>query len=113
MKTSKDLCKFFCKKCNNFIFYKEACDLIFEKIYPQYSKLYYNKYVLDKKKVNENNVKIYDNLYRQIYSNGLCGVNKQRNCFLNKDNIYNILSYLNKGNIECKKCNKINMWYIK
>ncbi|CAD2091169.1 conserved Plasmodium protein, unknown function [Plasmodium vinckei] len=118
----KNLCKYFCRKCNNYIFYNEACELIFKKIYPQYDKIYYNKNVLNKKNNNneENgdtfqteNLKVYDNLYRQIYSNGLCGVNKQRNDFLKKDNVYNMLNFLNNGGIKCTKCNKDNMWYMK
>ncbi|CAD2103555.1 hypothetical protein YYG_01689 [Plasmodium vinckei petteri] len=118
----KNLCKYFCRKCNNYIFYNEACELIFKKIYPQYDKIYYNKNVLNKKSNNneENggtfqteNLKVYDNLYRQIYNNGLCGVNKQRNDFLKKDNVYNMLNFLNNGGIKCTKCNKDNMWYMK
>ncbi|CAD2091170.1 conserved Plasmodium protein, unknown function [Plasmodium vinckei brucechwatti] len=117
-----NLCKYFCRKCNNYIFYNEACELIFKKIYPQYDKIYYNKNALNKKsnnsKENANtfqteNFKIYDNLYRQIYNNGLCGVNKQRNDFLKKDNVYNMLNFLNNGGIKCTKCNKDNMWYMK
>ncbi|ETB57933.1 hypothetical protein YYC_04722 [Plasmodium yoelii 17X] len=134
----KNLCKYFCRKCNNYIFYNEACELIFKKIYPQYNKIYYNKNELNKKATttttnnnnnnNNNNkgnnkgnndtletenLKLYDNLYRQIYSNGLCGVNKQRNDFLKKDNVYNMLDFLNNGGIKCTKCNKDNMWYMK
>ncbi|SCM20653.1 conserved Plasmodium protein, unknown function [Plasmodium chabaudi chabaudi] len=118
----KNLCKYFCRKCNNYIFYNEACELIFKKIYPQYDKIYYNKNALNKQSNNNegNNdtiqtesLKVYDNLYRQIYSNGLCGVNKQRNDFLKKDNVYNMLNFLNNGGIKCTKCNKDNMWYMK
>ncbi|CXI46394.1 conserved Plasmodium protein, unknown function [Plasmodium berghei] len=118
----KNLCKYFCRKCNNYIFYNEACELIFKKIYPQYNKIYYNKNELNKKSNNNignndafqtENLKLYDNLYRQIYSNGLCGVNKQRNDFLKKDNVYNMLGFLNNGGIKCTKCNKDNIWYMK
>ncbi|KEG02008.1 conserved Plasmodium protein, unknown function [Plasmodium vinckei vinckei] len=119
----KNLCKYFCRKCNNYIFYNEACELIFKKIYPQYDKIYYNKNVLNQKSNNNDqenantfqteNLKVYDNLYRQIYNNGLCGVNKQRNDFLKKDNVYNMLNFLNNGGIKCTKCNKDNMWYMK
>ncbi|KYN98707.1 hypothetical protein PGSY75_1106400 [Plasmodium gaboni] len=113
--SSKDLCKYFCRKCQNFIYYNEACELIYKKIYPDYYKVYYNKYEFDKKTEGkkEVNQKQYDNLYRQLYNNGLCGVNKQRNDFLNKDNINNILLFLNKGSIQCNKCNNIHMWYMK
>ncbi|SBT71172.1 conserved Plasmodium protein, unknown function [Plasmodium malariae] len=123
-RTIKNLCKYFCRKCNNFIFYNEACELIYAKVYPQYSRVYYDKNAFDKHSGNSNVsgigstseqglIKSYDNLYRQIYRSGLCGVNKQRNDLLNKDNIQNILLYLNKGGIKCTKCRTVNMWYMK
>ncbi|VWU49683.1 conserved protein, unknown function [Hepatocystis sp. ex Piliocolobus tephrosceles] len=123
--TNTNLCKYVCRKCNNYIFYNEACQLIYEHVYPETGKSHYNKNVLDKtltnnsknsNKSNDNmtdNMKLCDNMYRQIYNNGLCGVSKQKNLFLNKDNVFNMLSFLNKGQIKCTKCNNINMWYMK
>ncbi|GAW80842.1 hypothetical protein, conserved [Plasmodium gonderi] len=112
---NRDVCKYVCRKCNNFIYFNEACELIYKVAYPEYAKIYYNMNELNKGRENktEPNLKFYDNLYRQIYNNGLCGVNKQRNDFTNKDNVNNILHFLNKGNIMCTKCSSVNGWFLK
>ncbi|SBT35298.1 conserved Plasmodium protein, unknown function [Plasmodium ovale wallikeri] len=116
--TSRDISRYFCRKCNHYILYNEACELIYNKVYPQYAKTYYNKDALKKQEGSkpssdvgeEKSLKARDNLFRQIYANGMCGVNKQKNDFAKKDNLYNMLHLLNRGDIKCSKCGQLNMW---
>ncbi|CAG9476601.1 conserved Plasmodium protein, unknown function [Plasmodium vivax] len=114
-RTSGQLCKFVCSKCSNIIHLNEACEMIFKKVYPQYAQKYYHMNELSKG--GESGAgpgpHLLDNLYRQIYSNGLCGVNKQKNDFANKDGLKNVLQFLNRGNIKCTKCSAANMWHAK
>ncbi|CAA9988090.1 conserved Plasmodium protein, unknown function [Plasmodium knowlesi strain H] len=112
---NRELCKFACNKCNNFIYLNEACELVFKKIYPQYAKKYYHMNELSKggESGTGPGLHLLDNLYRQIYGNGLCGVNKQKNDFANKDGLKKVLQFLNRGNIKCTKCSAENMWHVK
>ncbi|KJP86806.1 hypothetical protein AK88_03513 [Plasmodium fragile] len=112
---NRELCKFVCSKCNNFIYLKEACDLVFKKIYPEYAKKYYAMNELSKGRDSRTGPgpQVVDNLYRQIYGNGFCGVNKQKNDFANKDGLKKVLLFLNRGNIKCTKCSALNVWHVK